>query len=590
MKIFLNILSILSMREKSIYFLIILLGILVSLFEILSFGSIIPIMDLIFNPNDKNFIYKIEFLREFLKNFTNKNQILIFIIFFTAALFLTNILNLIFIWCSYYFCNNIAATKSRELLDRYLNETYIFHLKNSKNDLSSKILIKIQNMSDRILYSFIIIFQKIALLSVYILIILFINFKISFYFISFVILFFFITYKFTKIKISLYGKLFSETITDRMKILENSLSGIKDIIIFDNSNYFKNIFFKKAKAAAKYQAFNKSISMSPKYFLEIIILTCVAVVFYLFPNINELSIQKNIGVISFVTICSMRTLPGFQAIFMAFTDIKTYIESLKECVRDLQKKNLFKNKSKKYYLNKKNLKFINNLALKGISAKINGKVLLKNINLDFKKNNIIAVIGRSGSGKSSLINIISGLIEPTKGQIYYDRKQVNGKNLINNSSLVSQSTVLFEDTIYNNVSFGNKNIGVNEFNKIIKISGLNDFYKKIKLNPHYIVKDTGKNFSGGEIQRLGLARALTKNSNVVLLDEFTSALDIENEKKIFQQIQKFKKNRLIIFTTHKLSLLKYADRVIGLKDSQIVLDTNYLNIITYKKRIKNLFK
>ena len=338
MKIFLNILSILSIREKSIYFLIILLGILVSLFEILSFGSIIPIMDLIFNPNDKNFIYKIEFLREFLKNFTNKDQILIFVIFFTVALFLTNILNLIFIWCSYYFCNNIAAIKSQELLDRYLNETYIFHLKNSKNDLSSKILIKIQNMSDRILYSFIIIFQKLALLGVYIFIILFINFKISFYFIFFVLLFFFITNKFTKIKISLYGKLFSETITDRMKILENSLSGIKDIIIFNNSNYFKNRFFKKAKAAAKYQAFNKSISMSPKYFLEIIILICMAVVFYLFPSINELSIQKNIGIISFVTICSMRTLPGFQAIFMAFTDIKTYIESLKECVQDLEKK------------------------------------------------------------------------------------------------------------------------------------------------------------------------------------------------------------------------------------------------------------
>ena len=343
MKIFLNILSILSVREKSIYFLIILMGILVSLLEILSFGSIIPIMELIFNPSDTNFIYKIELLKNFFKDFTNKDKILIFVIFFTFALFLTNILNLIFIWCSYYFCNNIAAIKSQELLSKYLNEPYIFHLNNSKNDLSSKILIKIQNISDRILYSFVIIFQKFALLSVYIFIILLINFEISFYFIFFVILFFLLINKFSKIKISLYGKLFSETVTDRMKILENSFSGIKDIIIFDNSKYFKNIFFTKAKSAAKYQAFNKSISMSPKYFLEIIILFCLAVVFYLFPNITELSIQNNIGIISFILICSMRTLPGFQAIFMALTDIKTFIESLNECIKDLQKKKFIKN-------------------------------------------------------------------------------------------------------------------------------------------------------------------------------------------------------------------------------------------------------
>ena len=155
--------------------------------------------------------------------------------------------------------------------------------------------------------------------------------------------------------------------------------------------------------------------------------------------------------------------------------------------------------------------------------------------------------------------------------------------------LVSQSTVLFEDTIFNNVVFGNKFIDKKKFNEIIKISGLNDFYKKIKLNPHYVVKDSGKNFSGGEIQRLGLARALAKNSNIILLDEFTSALDISNEKKIFEEIQKYKKNRLIIFTTHKLSLLKYADRIIGLKDSKIVLDTKYSNKSNYKNKIKNLF-
>lgn len=589
MKIFLNILSILSVREKTIFFLIIMVGMLVSLLEILSFGSIIPIMELIFNPSDKNFIYKFEFLKDLLKDFSNKDKILIFVVFFTSALLLTNILNLIFIWCSYYFCNNIAAIKSLELLSKYLNEPYIFHLKHSKNDLSSKILIKIQNISDRILYSFIIIFQKFALLSLYIFIILLIDFEISFYFIFFVISFFLIINKFSKIKISLYGKLFSETVTDRMKILENSFAGIKDIIIFDNSNYFKNIFFNKAKAAAKYQAFNKSISMSPKYFLEIIILICMAVVFYLFPNINETSIQNNVGIISFIIICSMRTLPGFQSIFMAFTDIKTFIESLNECIKDLQKTNLFKSKSKKYYLNKNNFKIKKNITLKNISAKIDNKDLLKNINLSFEKNKIICVIGKSGSGKSSLINIISGLIEPTKGAIYYDNKQVNGINLITNSSLVSQSTVLFEDTIYNNVSFGNKKIDIDEFNKVIKISGLIDFYKKIKSNPNHIVKDSGKNFSGGEIQRLGLARALTKNSSVILLDEFTSALDIENEKKIFQQIRKYKKNRLIIFTTHKLSLLKYADRVIGLKNSKIVLDIKNFNISSYKNKIKNLF-
>ena len=127
----------------------------------------------------------------------------------------------------------------------------------------------------------------------------------------------------------------------------------------------------------------------------------------------------------------MRTLPGFQSIFMAFTDIKTFIESLNECIKDLQKTNLLKSKNKKYYLNKNNFKIKKNVTLKNISAKIDNKDLLKNINLNFEKNKIIGVIGKSGSGKSSLINIISGLIERNRpGKVKTGRQVLFSTDLI----------------------------------------------------------------------------------------------------------------------------------------------------------------
>ena len=204
----------------------------------------------------------------------------------------------------------------------------------------------------------------------------------------------------------------------------------------------------------------------------------------------------------------------------------------------------------------------------------NGVNVVEDFSFKFKKNSTIAIVGKSGSGKTTISNLVTGLLKPSKGVITIDGTNIFDYNL--NSyrekiGLISQETVVFNDTLYNNITFwAEKNAeNLKRFNLVLAKVGLNDFLDKSSDQEDIMLGDHGVVMSGGQRQRLSIARELFKQTEILILDEATSALDSHTERLIQENIDSIKGSMTIIIIAHRLSTIKKADSILLLKDGKI---------------------
>jgi ABC-type bacteriocin/lantibiotic exporter with double-glycine peptidase domain len=204
----------------------------------------------------------------------------------------------------------------------------------------------------------------------------------------------------------------------------------------------------------------------------------------------------------------------------------------------------------------------------------NENKIFDKFNLEIKKGEFIALIGATGSGKTTLIDLIAGLLSPNDGEILSDNENIeNNKNgWLNKVGYVPQNIFLNDDSIEKNIVFTTEEEKVDR-NKVVEVAKQSQIYefitsKKDGLNT--IVGERGAKLSGGQKQRIGIARALYNNSEILILDEFTSALDIKTEEEILQELSKLKKNKTIIISTHKSDILKHCDKVFDVKNKNFI--------------------
>jgi subfamily B ATP-binding cassette protein MsbA len=198
--------------------------------------------------------------------------------------------------------------------------------------------------------------------------------------------------------------------------------------------------------------------------------------------------------------------------------------------------------------------------------------VLKNINLEINKGKTIAIVGASGAGKSTFVDLIPRFYDCTAGEILVDNipiKKIKIDDLRNLIGIVAQDTILFNDTIYNNIAFGKTDVSINEIEEVSKIANAYDFIMQTPKGFQSIIGDSGNMLSGGQKQRISIARAILKNPPILILDEATSALDSESEYLVQQALEKIMANRTTIIVAHKLSTIKNASTIVVLENGQI---------------------
>ena len=561
-------LGLLEKKELRFFSLLVVLMFFAMIFEVLSLGSLIPIINfftesnLLPNLNDK--------INLTLNKFGySKDTILSTLIIFVFFIFLIkNLYLMIFHWVETKIIVYFRANLSSRLFKKYINEDYKYHLEKNSYEISANIIQETAIFGS--LFLFLSVFLTETLLAIGMIVLLYIlNPAVTLVLMSIVILLSLIFFLFFKKKIknlSINRKLKEK---DKQNILQQGLSALKEIIIFKAQDFFEKKYNKEALEVASIHQQFAFISRLPRLWFEIFSIILVSVLIFSkdFLNIND---KELLGFISLVILSLIKLLPSAYKIINSIQ----YINFSKQAVLNLH--NEFKSYRKQPTKKIDNLNFNNSILIENLFFKIpeSNLSILEDINFSIRKNDKIGIMGETGSGKSTLINIIAGLIKPTSGAIKIDGKilENNKYEWLNKIGYVGQSTNLVEGTVYNNIAFGiyDKNIDRKKVDQVAELSGLKDFINRSEgLN--YEILENGKNLSGGEKQRIAIARVLYKDPEVIIFDESTSALDLDTEKKIISSIQEISKNRTIIFVSHKKSALVFCNKVYSLNQKKLEL-------------------
>jgi ABC-type multidrug transport system fused ATPase/permease subunit len=271
---------------------------------------------------------------------------------------------------------------------------------------------------------------------------------------------------------------------------------------------------------------------------------------------------NTISLVALFGLSSQRLLPIYQQSYNSIASIRSNYYQLNDVLRFIDYKPFNLNTPSK-------LKFLNYILLKNISFKYNDDVILKNINIKINKNKFIAITGLSGSGKSTLLDILMGLLPPSSGVIYIDDNLLDSSNINSwqaNISHVPQNIYILDDTIRSNIAYGieKDNIDDNEIIKCIKLVGLYDLFLTFPNGLDTKLNEFGSRLSGGQNQRIGISRALYRNTNLIILDEPTSGLDSATENNIFLMLKRLCNEKTIIVVTHSKHYLNLFDEVIDL--------------------------
>ena len=222
-----------------------------------------------------------------------------------------------------------------------------------------------------------------------------------------------------------------------------------------------------------------------------------------------------------------------------------------------------------------------------------GDAVLKNIDLEIPKGKVIALVGPSGGGKSTLVDLISRFHDVSKGAIKLDGVDIRDlklHDLRNQFGLVTQEPILFNDTIYNNITFGFEDVTEEQVIKAAKIANAHEFIVESENGYQTNIGDSGTKLSGGQRQRLTIARAILRDPPILILDEATSALDSKSEKLVQQSIQKVMENRTAIIIAHRLSTIQHADEIVVLKEGEIIEKGSHESLMKnagdYQKLVK----
>ena len=302
---------------------------------------------------------------------------------------------------------------------------------------------------------------------------------------------------------------------------------------------------------------------APRHFFEIIAIAIVISIIYYFSLNSNLS--SSLPIVAIYIAAGYKIMPSLQSILFAISNIKGARYSLDNVF------NAVKKKSTKKTL--RNLHKIDSIKIKNLDFSFSNHDIFKSANIEFKKNISTGILGESGTGKSTLIDILSGFKDPKKANFYVNKNKINLKkfDVLENLSLVPQNIYLMNEKLIENITF-KKKISDEEYLKVLDILkklNLKNFYSGNKIKNKNI-KEFGKNISGGQIQRLGLARAMFKNSSIIVLDEFTSSLDRKTEKLILNNLNNFFKNKIVIIISHQKSIIDWCKSAYEIENKKLI--------------------
>ena len=528
-------------RKRALLLLVMIL--IMALLDMIGVATIMPFMAVLTNPGlvETNFILKIMFQASSIFGVETNQQFLIFLGILVFVMLITSLtFKALTTWFQLRFIVLLEYNIGKRLIERFLNQPYSWFLNRHSADLSKVILSQVKEVNGQAIGPmFHLIAQSMVTIALVTLLFL-ADPKLSLI-ISIVLgSAYLIIYKYIKGILERIGK--ERLMSDKMRFesVTEAFGAAKEIKVGGLEEIFIKRFSDPARIFARHTSTAQIISQLPRYLLEIIAFGGILLVILYFMTRNN-NFETALPLISLYAFAGYRLMPALQKIYISMTQLRFVgpsldnlydeLKSLKQPVSNQEQENITLNKSislKNVFFNYPNM----------------SRTALKNINLSIDVNSTVGLVGATGSGKTTLVDIILGLLESQKGSIEVDSKIITHKNIRawqRSIGYVPQNIFLADDTIAANIAFGtnSKDIDQKAVERAAKLAYLHEFVsKELPAKYQTIVGERGVRLSGGQRQRIGIARALYHSPELLIFDEATSALDNQTEASVMKTLKK----------------------------------------------------
>ena len=577
MKIISKLLYFLTPQEKKNTILLFIITLIMALIDMVGVASIMPFIAVLSNPDliDTNVILNKIFQTSSLFGVQSDQE---FIFFLGIIVFIFLILSLVVKALTTYFQLRFVQmreyTIGKRLMENYLHQPYSWFLNRNSSDIGKSILSEVgliigQGLSPllNLITQCIVTFFIASLL-------LIVNFKLTIIVASILFIFYGLIFHLSRKFLNRIGHERVESNELRFKVISEAFGASKDVKLNGLEEIFVKKFSNPAKLFAKHQTSSQVLGKLPRFALEAIAFGGMLLVI-LYTISQSGNFANAIPIITLYAFAGYRLMPSLQLIYASSTMLKYATPAINSLYNDF-----ISLKTNNYNNDQSILKFNKTIALNNVNYSYpnTSRTTLKNINLIIPCRSTVGLVGPTGCGKTTTVDIILGLLQPQNGTLKIDDQIItkeNSRSWQRSLGYVPQQIYLSDDTVASNIAFGinKENIIFEDLESAAKIANLHDFVINELPNKYETkVGERGIRLSGGQRQRIGIARALYHKPKVLILDEATSALDVETEKVVMEAVNNLSKNITIIMIAHRLSTVSKCDTIFQFDKGELIAE------------------
>lgn len=587
--------SLLSPHQVKQFYILQVLVVIMAFTELIGIASIAPFMALV---GDISLLEKKGGIFAELYEFSGVANPMGFLFYTGLAVLVTltlsTIISMFTIWKLSLFAARVGTEIADRLYTHYMQQDWLFHASGSSAHLTKQVSTEAMRVTDQII-------QPLMQMNARAVLAVFISISILIYepliAIAGLLLFacaYLLLYRLVRKRLQANGRKMSLVLTERFRLMNEGFGGIKDVLLLDRRHDFVKRFEESGKVFAHARGTNTAMSQVPRYFMELIAFGAMISLVLLLIKLHQGNLGTVLPILAVYALAAFKLLPALQQIYSSVAQIKGNAAAF-EAIKDDLAKSLANPQPIEQSNQPAHLPLEKQISLNNITFSYPNKatLALDGVNMVIPKNSVIGLVGASGSGKSTAIDLLLGLLTPLKGELCIDDTLItadNKRTWQNSLGFVPQSIYLSEGSIAENVAFGlpAKSINIEQVNKALKLANLTELLEQLPEGINTKVGERGIQLSGGQRQRIGIARALYHEADVLVFDEATSALDGITERVIMDAIHDFSGQKTIIMIAHRLKTVQKCDIIYMMEQGKVIDQGTYEQLYNNNSKFKEM--